>query len=213
MDETSYLWGGGSSSVMASYNAGTLNTASTTAAGMSGLQGFSGAMAVGGAISSAVGAYFSLQGQKSLLHAQADIDEINARIAEASARSALSAGQRQVQSIQLQTAQIGSAQKAAQAANGIDLGTGSAAEVRASSSVMGQFDEATAAANAVRAAWGYRTQETSYQNEAVFKRAGADAISPTIGAAASLLGGAGRVASNWYMMNRGVGLYNMPSNG
>lgn len=167
------------------------------------------AMQGAGAASSAIGAYASAQGQKSLLNTQADMDEINARLAEASARSALMAGQRQEQTIQLNTAQIGGAQRAAMAANGVDLGTGSAAEVQASTKIMGEIDADTAHANAVRAAFGYRTQATNYQNDALMRRASAGSISPLVSATTSLLGSAGTVASSWYMMKRGLGMYNM----
>ena len=116
-----------------------------------GLQGIS-------AIVSVMGAYGSVAAQKRQLQSQAEMARINAQLAEQSAQSALLAGQRQEQRSLLTTAGLKSTQRAAFAANGIDLGEGSAARVLTSTDVMGEIDRNTIAANAVRDAWGYRTQ-------------------------------------------------------
>jgi hypothetical protein len=159
-------------------------------------------MQAAGAGMQTVGAFSQAQGQKSLLNSQADMDEVNARIAEASARSALVAGQRQQQASQLQTAQTLSTQRASLAANGVDLGTGSAAEIQTTTKMMGEVDANTIAANALRQAWGYRTQAVSYQNDALMRRASADSISPFMAATSTLLGSAGNVASSWYRFSK-----------
>lgn len=155
-----------------------------------------------GAVMSVIGTYFGAKSQQSMLRAQADIDQINAAIAEQSARTALMIGQRQEQQSMLQTGQLKGHQTASMAANGIDLGEGSAARVLTDTDVMGKIDADTIAANAVRQAWGYRTQAVSIQNEALMKRSQADAISPWMGATSSMLTSAGTVASNWYSMNK-----------
>lgn len=160
-------------------------------------------MALGGA-TSAIGSYYGAKGQQSSLRYQADIADINAGLAESSAQSALLTGQRQEQSIRLRGAQVKSAQRASMAANGIDLGSQTAVNVLSSTDVMSQIDANTAQANAVRAAWGYRTQGVGYQNEAAMKRAGAEGISPEMQAATSLIGSAGKVASSWYVMDKGI---------
>ena len=167
---------------------------------------------VGGMFSSAIGSYFSAQSQKSSLKFQADMADINARMSEQSAQSALFQGQQQVGQITMQAGRIKSAQRAGQAANGIDLGEGSAAEVRASTDIMKEIDANTATANAVRSAWGYRTQAVNSQNDALMKRAQGEAVSPFSSATSSLLGSAGNVASSWYMMNK-VGAFDSPSTG
>jgi hypothetical protein len=88
------------------------------------------------------------------------------------------------------------------AANGVDLGDGSAAEVQATTDVMGELDANTVHANAVRSAWGYRTQATNSQNDAVMRRSAADGISPGTSAMSSLLGSAGTVAQGWYRLKK-----------
>lgn len=161
-----------------------------------------------GAVTSAVGSYFSSATQKINLKGQAALADTNARISELGAQSALLQGQQQVGALTLRAGQLKSSQRAAMAANGIDLGTGSAAELQASADIMKEIDTNTLTANAVRSAWGYRTQATNFQNEALTKRATAGAISPGMSAASSLLGSAGSVATSWYTLNKSGALDN-----
>lgn len=157
---------------------------------------------IGGGLTSAVGSYYSSAAQQSSLQAQAAMANTNARISELGAQSALSQGQQQIASLTMRAGQLKGSQRAAQAANGIDIGSGSAAEVRASTDIMKEIDSNTAQANAVRTAWGYRTQGVNYQNQALMDRAGASTINPFGTAATSLLGSAGKVASSWYSLNK-----------
>lgn len=169
------------------------------------------ALQIGGALSSALGGFYSAKSAKSSLKFQADIADTNARISELAAQSTLLQGHQQIGALTLRAGQLKSSQRAAMAANGIDLGVGSAAEVQASTDVMKEIDKNTVEANAVRSAWGYRTQAVSQQGEAAIKRASASGISPNSTAGASMLGGAASVASSWYMMNK-AGVFNTPSN-
>lgn len=157
---------------------------------------------IGGGVTSAIGGYFSAATQKATLKGQAAVADTNARIAELGAQSALLQGQQQVGALTLRAGQLKSSQRAAMAANGIDLGVGSAVELQASTDIMAQIDKNTIEANAVRSAWGYRTQAVNFQNEALTKRTTAGAISPFGAAAGSLLGSAGSVASSWYSLNK-----------
>ena len=163
-----------------------------------------GASAVG-AVMSVIGAISAVQGQKASLAAQAEISRINAATAENAARSALMAGQREQFRSRLATANLKGKQEAAMAANGIDLGEGSAARIRADTDILGEIDANTIAANAVQAAWGYRTQGVNYANDARLKAASAGSLSAGMAGASSLLTNAGQVASNWYTLNRNMG--------
>ncbi|AQW29128.1 hypothetical protein JK151_08855 [Ralstonia syzygii subsp. celebesensis] len=163
-----------------------------------------------GVAANTVGSYFSAQQQKTALGAQAGIDDINARMAESGAQSALYQGQQQEIASRMRTAQLKSSQRTALAANGVDLGSDSAVNVLTSTDVMGGIDANTIAANAVRAAFGYRTQATNFQNDALMKRASASAISPIGSAAGTLLSSAGQVAGNWYLMKKN-GLFDTPA--
>lgn len=158
---------------------------------------------IAGSVMSVIGAFAGAQAERSRLQFQADIDRVNQAIAETNARAALMAGQREQQAVMLRTGQIKSSQEAALAANGIDLGVGSAARVRTSTEFMGQTDVDTIAANAIRAAFGYRMQGTNFGIDATMRGAAAEAVSPWMSAGTSLLTGAGRVASQWYSRDRG----------
>ena len=169
-----------------------------------------------GAVGQAYGAYSSslatreaMQSQANIADTQANISDINAQGAEFSAQQTLLAGQRREQNVMLKGAQLKSTQRAGMAANGVDLGSGSAVNVLTSTDVMTAEDTNAVHLDAVRSAWGYRTQATNYANEAIGKRAQANglrttanAINPTLAGAASLISGAGQVAASWYMANK-----------
>jgi hypothetical protein len=140
------------------------------------------------AINSTVGSFYAASGQKAALGLQADLSEI-------SAKSALVAGQRDEQRSRLNTAQVKGAQRAAMAANGVDLGSDTPNRVLTSTDLVGEVDAQTIASNALHAAWGYRTQGAQ-------SRAAASAISPGTSALTTLMGGASQVASSWYSMNK-----------
>lgn len=171
---------------------------------------------IGGAATSSIGGYFgaatqqaNLRGSAAMADANARIAAVNARTAELGAQSALQQGQQQVGSLTLKAGQLKSSQRTALAANGVDLGVGNAAEVQASADLLKETDVNTLTANAVRSAWGYRTQALNAQSQAAnyalqaeSARAQGSAISPIGNFGASLLGGAGSVASNWYQLDR-----------
>jgi hypothetical protein len=155
-----------------------------------------------GAASSAVGAYYGAQSQKASLELQASLSDINARMSESAAQQTLLTGQREAQKSRIATANLKGSQRASMAANGIDLGEGTANQILTSTDVLGEIDANTLQANAVRNAWGYRTQGVNQSNQALMSRAAAGAISPGMAATSSLLGSAGSVASNWYQYNK-----------
>lgn len=170
------------------------------------------ALSASGAVSGAVGSYWSAKNNQITLEGQAALADTNARIAELGAQQELFRGQQEVARLTMAAGQLKGRQRVALAANGVDLGVGSAAELQASSDLMKEIDKNTAHANAVRSAWGYRTQGINYQAEATAKRGAAGGISPGLTAFGSLLGSAGQVAGSWYSMNK-AGAFNSPSNG
>jgi len=165
-----------------------------------------------GGLLSLVGALTGAQSQQDLLRAQAEIAKINATSAENNARTALMIGQREEQRSMLQTAQLKGRQTASMAANGIDLGEGSAARVLTDTDIMGKIDQNTIKANAMRQAWGLRTQAVSFRNDAAMREAQAGAIAPWLVATSSLLNSAGSVASNWYAMSK-AGMFSGDTSG
>lgn len=155
-----------------------------------------------GAVQSTIGSYYSAQMQKSSLQFQAEMQQINARIMEGQAQAELMNGQQQIAALTMQAGQLKGRQRASLAANGVDLGVGSAAELQASTDIMKEIDVNQINANAVQAAWGKRLQATNLSNDALQKRATASSLSPMMAAGTSLLGSAGAVASSWYNMQK-----------
>lgn len=151
----------------------------------------------GGAISG-IGSYFSAASKKSSLRFQADMADINSRIDELGAQGELLKGERATAELTRKAGALKGNQRASMAANGIDLGVGSAAEVTASTDLMKEIDKNTIAANAVRSAWGYRMAATSETAKGLIDNASSDSISPLGSAGASLLSSAGTVAQSWY---------------
>ena len=165
-----------------------------------------------GAVSSAAGSFYSAKMTKNQLAFEASMADINARIAELGARSAFEQGQQQVASLTMQAGQLKGRQRASMAANGIDLGTGSAAEVQASAEIMKEIDKNTLESNAIKSAWGYRTEAANLQSSAIAKRGSASGISPFAAGASSLLTSGAQVASAWKRYDE-AGALNKPSNG
>jgi hypothetical protein len=187
-------------------NAGAMSATASSGGGAGGFGMASiGAQGIS-SVTSAISAYYSAKSQQSSLNYQADIEAINAQQTEFAAQQALLNGNTAAAQISQRAGQVKSGQRAAIAANGIGLDSANASEALTSTDIAKEQDVNTAVANAVRAAWGYRTQETNQQNDALMKRAGANSISPFAAFSTSLLGGAGQVASSWYQFNKaGVG--------
>ncbi len=171
---------------------------------------------VSGAINSfyaASTARYQLKSQQLALEFQKTAANINARRLETEAQSVLLSGQRQIGQYTMRAgAQRGAAQ-ASLAAQGVQAGVGSAAEIMASGDTIAQIDALTINANTVQAAEATRMQATQQRVNALM--AGTQAaqlgyarggINPGLMAGSSLLGGAGEVASTWAVM-RSRGLY------
>ena len=167
---------------------------------------------IAGAAMSTVGAFFTASNERSNLRFQADMGDIEARISEIGAQAELLAGQSKIGQLTQQAGKVKASQRASQAANGIALGEGSAAEVRASTDLAKEVDVNTLQANAVRSAWGYRTQAVNTSNRANLQRSAAGGISPYGAAASTLLTGASRVAGSWYQLDKAGALDTFKAN-
>lgn len=194
------------------------------------LAGVSMASQIGGAATSGIGSYFGAATQQSNLQGSAAVAEANARIndtnmriadvhsriAELGAQSTLRQGEREVGKLTMRAGQLKSRQRVAMAANGIDLGSANARDIRESTDLMKEVDVSTLESNAMRSAWGYRTeamnariqktnigtQSMNLRNQALASRAEGSVISPIGGATSSLLGSAGNVANSWYRFRK-----------
>ena len=103
---------------------------------------------------------------------QAQIARRNAEISQQNARGAREAGQVQALNSMLRTRAIVGQTKAAQAASGIDVNSGSAVDVQASERMLGMLDALTIRSNAARAAYGYEAEAGGYAARAKMLKQG-----------------------------------------
>lgn len=90
-------------------------------------------------------------------------NESNARIAEVQAEDALARGDENVQRFKEQINQLLGKQRAALAASGVELGSGSAFQIQEDTMRRADLDALQIKNNAAREAWGFRVQATNFQ--------------------------------------------------
>jgi len=129
--------------------------------------------------------------------AQASADLQNAQYADMAANDAVKRGAVEEDQQRLQTTGAIGTQRAGFAANGIDVNSGSAANIQDDTAQLGEFDALTIRNNAAREAWGYKTQSQTYQTSA--KTAVKSAKNNAFG---SLLGAGAQGAATYAKMGR-----------
>jgi hypothetical protein len=151
--------------------------------------------ALAGAGATAYGQVYSGMATGDAASYQAEVARNNALIAEQNAKRASEAGAAQATAVSLKGAAKVGKIKTAQAANNIDVNTGSAVDVRASEREAGVLDTATVLSNAELESYGYRSKATGYTAEAGLLGTQAEEapIGAGIGATGSLLSGASSV--------------------
>jgi len=131
------------------------------------------------------------QGQQQAASAKynAQVASNNAQTAQQNARLASEEGNVNTEREQLKTRAMVGGIKAAQAANNIDINSGSAVDVRSSAAELGELNALTVRSNAARQAYGYQTQATSDMAQAKLDKQEAkyDVTAGYVGAASTLL--------------------------
>lgn len=159
------------------------------------------ALVVGGigAATSAGGAAESGQATANAAGYNAQVASNNATIANQNAAYATSAGITQAASKSLQGAATGGRIKAAQAASGVDVNTGSAVDVQKSQREISKLDTETVLNNAELQAYGYRSNATNFTATAGLETEEEEQapIGADIGAAGGLLSSASSLGSKW----------------
>ena len=137
---------------------------------------------------------------------QAQVAQNNATIEQNNAKYAVQAGQARAQATSLKNAAAGGAVKAAQAASGIDVNTGSAVDVQKTQRELGQLDTETVLNNSELQAYGYRSAATSYSATAGLEEteAAQAPIGAAIGATGNLLSNASSLGLNWAKLGQGT---------
>lgn len=122
---------------------------------------------------SAVNSYTQSKAQKSQGDFQAQQLEAGARVADIQADDAIKRGESDAKAHRRRVRlQIGE-QRAALAAQGQDLESGSALDIQKDTAGFGAEDEITIKNNAFREAWGYKVQSADLSSSAQFTRLGA----------------------------------------
>ena len=159
--------------------------------------------ALAGAATEAVGTIAQGHAASSEASYQAQVARNNAVMAQQKAAYSTEAGEAQAQEKSLQNAgQLGEI-KTAQAANDIDVNSGSAVNVQESQRELGEYGSETTLNNALLQAYGYQTEATGFQATAGLEQT--EASQAPIGAALSATGGllsnASSVGTNWLKLN------------
>lgn len=157
------------------------------------------AAAVGGGIT-AYGQHQSGQAQGAAYKYQSGVAKINQQLKLQDAEYARDVGEVEAQQSGLRTrAAVGNI-RAIQGGRGIDINSGSAANVRKSEIDIGQENEAIIRANAARKAYGFEVDamNAGTQSKVYGMAASGAETAGSMKAAGTLISTAGSVASKWY---------------
>lgn len=139
-----------------------------------------------------VGGIFSAVGAERQASAQANAANFNAAVARNAATYAQQQGEIRAQANDRMTAaRIGRA-RAAAAAGGLDVNSGSPLDIQSDLAKFGRLDSLTIRNNAAREAWGFETNASLDAAEAQNARSAGN-----INAVGSLIGAGTSVGSNW----------------
>jgi hypothetical protein len=144
-----------------------------------------------GSLSQAAGAKQSANAQAASANYQAQVATNNATNARQNEAWATQAGEQKVATQGLKNRATLGAILAGQGANGVDVNSGSALDVRQSAARLGQYDALTIKSNAAREAYGYQVQGSNFEAQSQLDRYEAESAKKAgdIGVMTSLLGG------------------------
>lgn len=109
-------------------------------------------------ISSIGNAYAQSQAMQAKGNYQSMVANSNAALSAVQSQDALNRGESAANESDLKTKQTIGDQRAAMGASGVDVNSGSSADVQASTSAIGQLDALTIRNNAMRESFGYKVQ-------------------------------------------------------
>lgn len=138
------------------------------------------------------GGLYTADQQKKAGQYEQEVAEQNARLDRVRQDQAREAGNIAEEQQRARVRQVLASQRAAFAAQGVDIGTGTPLEVLGETAGMGYADALTVRSNALREAWGYGVSATNEQNRGRFARWSGNAQ-----ATGTLLSTASTVAGQW----------------
>lgn len=139
--------------------------------------------------------------------AQGALLDKNADLADAQAADAITRGNQDAGRVIRQSRLLSGSQRAALAAQGINVDSGSAADVVTGDAKLGETDALTIRNNAHRDAWGFQQQASGYRMQADWARQSGHNQAQGIRrqSVGTLLGGAGELANIWASAPKSVG--------
>lgn len=155
---------------------------------------------VAGSLMGGINSYQSAQASASAAEYQSDIYRQNASIAQNNAITERQAGIDEARRIKLQTLSNISSQNVAMAANGIDIGEGSALDLTDSTKFYGEMDALTTYSNANSRASAFEAESQNYLAQAGMSSSVASNYkkSALLSGLGTTMTGLGQVGSSWY---------------
>lgn len=163
-------------------------------------------LGIAGAATSAYGAYESGQANSAAATYQSQVAANNAAIDRQNIAMTEASGSAKEAAQGMKTAASVGSLKAGQAASGVDVNTGSAADVRVAAGKLGALDALTIRSNTAREAYGYEVQETSdtANSQLLQMEASQAKTAGDIGALGTFLTGASSVGSKYAGLQLGT---------
>jgi hypothetical protein len=127
-------------------------------------------IAVAGLVLGVAGGVQQANAQQAQANYSAQVSENNAKSAEVMALDAHRRGAEAEERQRMLTRQRIGAQRVALAANGLDIGTGTAVDLVAETAGFGEMDALTIRTNAAREAWGYKVEAFDHRKRAEITR-------------------------------------------
>lgn len=130
------------------------------------------ALTAANAASNFIGQRKAAAGAQAQGNYQGAIFDANANVADQQAADALARGDQAVGQSRAQSRVLTGSQRASQAAEGVDINSGSAAGVQANDAALGELDRMTLAQNAQRESWGYKVEAANDRAQGNLARMG-----------------------------------------
>lgn len=144
------------------------------------------------AIGMGIGTVVDVYGQYQSGKQNERLAKANARIAEMQAVDAIARGRESERRFRQDVSGLVGAERAALAAQGIEVDTGDALQIQEDTAALGELDALTIRNNAAREAWGYRVQAADYRAQGELAR-----TEGTFGAFSTLLTGGAQAYGLW----------------
>ncbi len=161
-------------------------------------------MAVAGLAVGGASALYTADANAKASTYNAQVAEMNAVLSERRAKDAEERGRREEQAKRAQVADLQGRQRAAMAANGVDLSFGSPLDTLVDTAYLGELDALTIRRNAAHEAYDYRVDAVNGRADAALSRANASNAMTAgyLDAAGTVLGGASSSYKSYRDYNR-----------